>query len=47
VGTALISVLKQSLDADDAATERTVKDVTAYVADLAKGVRGARTGALP
>ncbi|MDX7949799.1 tryptophan synthase subunit alpha [Lichenihabitans sp. Uapishka_5] len=45
VGTALISVLKQSLDAEDAATARTVQDVTAYVADLAKGVRSIRKGA--
>ena len=45
VGTALISVLKQSLNADDAATERTVPDVAAYVADLAKGVRSVRKGA--
>ena len=45
VGTALISVLKQSLTADDAATERTVPDVAAYVADLAKGVRSVRKGA--
>ena len=45
VGTALISVLKQSLDADDAATERTVPDVAAYVADLATGVRSVRKGA--
>lgn len=45
VGTALISVLKQSLDADDAATERTIPDVSAYVADLAEGVRSVRKGA--
>jgi tryptophan synthase alpha chain len=45
VGTALIAVLKQSLDADDAATARTVPAVAAYVAELARGVRTARTGA--
>jgi tryptophan synthase alpha chain len=45
VGTALISVLKQSLGADDTATARTVPEVTAYVADLARGVHAARTGA--
>ncbi len=45
VGTALISVPKQSLDENDGATERTVPDITAYVADLARGVHGARTGA--
>ena len=44
VGTALISVLKDTLDADDAATERTVPAVSAYVADLARGVHGARKG---
>ena len=46
VGTALISVLKQSLDEADAATEATVPAVTAFVADLAQGVRQARTGVL-
>ncbi len=45
VGTALISVLKQSLDAEDAATERTVTDVAAYVAELAAGVHSVRKGA--
>lgn len=42
VGTALITVLKDSLDAQDAATDGTVQAVAAYVADLARGVRGAR-----
>ena len=42
VGTALITVLKDSLDAQDAATSGTVPAVAAYVADLARGVRGAR-----
>lgn len=42
VGTALVSVLKDSLDAADAATAETIPAVTAYVADLARGVRGAR-----
>ena len=42
VGTALISVLKGSLDQNDAATAETVPAVTAYVADLARGVRDAR-----
>ena len=42
VGTALVSVLKGSLDAADAATAETIPAVTAYVADLARGVRGAR-----
>ena len=46
VGTALISVLKNSLDADDRATDSTVPAVTAYVAELARGIRTARTGAL-
>ena len=42
VGTALISVLKDSLDKNDAATVDTVPAVTAYVAELARGVHGAR-----
>ncbi|MCW6507969.1 tryptophan synthase subunit alpha [Lichenifustis flavocetrariae] len=42
VGTALISVLKQSLDGNEAATDRTVPDVAAFVAELARGVRGAQ-----
>jgi tryptophan synthase alpha chain len=45
VGTALISVLKQSLEGD-AATPHTVGAVTSFVAELARGVRQARTGAL-
>ena len=42
VGTALISVLKSSLDSTDAATPDTVPAVNAFVADLARGVHGAR-----
>lgn len=45
VGTALIAILKDSLDAQDAATERTIPDVAAYVAGLAEGVRSVRKGA--
>ena len=44
VGTALISALAATLDADEAATERTVPAVTALVAELAQGVQGARKG---
>jgi tryptophan synthase alpha chain len=47
VGTALISVLKDTLDPEGAATERTVPAVAAYVADLARGVRSARKGPKP
>lgn len=46
VGTALISVLKDNLDMHDAVTNGTVPAVTAYVAELARGVREARTGVL-
>ena len=46
VGTALIAVLKDNLDASDGATETTVPAVAAFVAELARGVRAARTGAL-
>jgi tryptophan synthase alpha chain len=45
VGTALISVLKNTLDPQDGATDQTVPAVTAFVADLARGVRSARKGA--
>jgi tryptophan synthase alpha chain len=39
VGSALVNALKQSLDANDAATARTVPAVTDLVAELARGVR--------
>ncbi|HEX4556395.1 MAG TPA: tryptophan synthase subunit alpha [Xanthobacteraceae bacterium] len=42
VGSALIDVLKQSLDGNGKATARTVGAVTSLVADLAAGVRTAR-----
>lgn len=42
VGTSLISVLKDSLDRNDAATIDTIPAVTAFVAELARGVHGAR-----
>jgi tryptophan synthase alpha chain len=42
VGSALIDALKASLDSNDKATGRTVKAVTDLVAELAKGVKGAR-----
>jgi tryptophan synthase alpha chain len=42
VGSALVSAIKDSLDAQGNATERTVKAVTDLVAELAEGVRGAR-----
>jgi len=42
VGSALIEVLKQSLDKDGKATPATVKSVTDLVATLAAGVRSAR-----
>jgi tryptophan synthase alpha chain len=42
VGSALVSALKASLDRDDKATAKTVEAVTGLVAELAKGVRGAR-----
>jgi len=42
VGSALIDVLKKTLDADDKATAGTVAAVTEFVAQLAAGVRGAR-----
>jgi tryptophan synthase alpha chain len=39
VGSALVNALKQSLDANDAATARTVPAVTDLVGELARGVR--------
>jgi tryptophan synthase alpha chain len=41
VGSALVSVLKSSLDLNDKATEKTVSGVVDLVAALARGVRGA------
>ena len=45
VGTALIAVLKETLDEAEAATPATLPAVTAFVAELARGVRDARAGA--
>ena len=45
VGSALVNALKDSLDRNGKATARTVKAVTSLVAELAKGVRGAKRGA--
>src|SRR6266545_5756069 len=42
VGSALVNVLKGSLDRDDKATAKTVTVVINLVAELARGVRGAR-----
>jgi tryptophan synthase alpha chain len=42
VGSALVDVLKASLDKDNRATPKTIKAVTDLVAALADGVRGAR-----
>ena len=42
VGSALVNAVKDSLDKHGKATARTVKAVTALVAELAKGVRGAK-----
>ncbi len=44
VGSALVSVLKGSLDPNDKATEKTVSRVVDLVAALARGVRGASAG---
>jgi tryptophan synthase alpha chain len=44
-GTALVDVLRGSLDAEDRVTGRTVSAVTDLVASLAQGVRGARQAA--
>jgi tryptophan synthase alpha chain len=43
VGSALVSAVKDSLDKRGKATARTVKAVTKLVAELARGVRGARS----
>src|SRR5580765_5843048 len=45
VGSALVNVVKDSLDKNGKATARTVKAVTSLVVELAKGVRGAKRGA--
>jgi tryptophan synthase alpha chain len=42
IGSALVSAVKNSLDADARATKTTVPSVTGLVAELAAGVRGAR-----
>ncbi len=42
VGSALVGALKASLDQQDKATAKTVEAVTGLVAELARGVRGAR-----
>jgi tryptophan synthase alpha chain len=42
VGSALVSALKDTLDADGKATQRTAKAVTDLVASLAQGVRSAK-----
>jgi tryptophan synthase alpha chain len=42
VGSALIDALKASLDRNNKATRKTIKAVTDLVAELAKGVNGAR-----
>jgi tryptophan synthase alpha chain len=44
VGSALVSALKASLDGSDKATAKTVPSVANLVAELARGVRGARAG---
>jgi tryptophan synthase alpha chain len=43
VGSALVSALKASLDPDDKATAKTVSAVIDLVAELARGVRSARS----
>jgi tryptophan synthase alpha chain len=45
VGSALVNALKGSLDRDDKATAKTVTVVVNLVAELARGVRGARLAA--
>jgi tryptophan synthase alpha chain len=45
VGSALVSLLESTLDSDGKATEKTVVTVTDLVAGLARGVRGAASGA--
>ena len=44
VGSALVGAVKDSLDKKGKATARTVKAVATLVAELAKGVRGAKRG---
>jgi tryptophan synthase alpha chain len=44
VGSALVSALKASLDGSGKATAKTVPSVADLVAELARGVRGARAG---
>jgi tryptophan synthase alpha chain len=44
VGSALVSALKASLDGSGKATAKTVPSVANLVAELARGVRGARAG---
>jgi tryptophan synthase alpha chain len=44
VGSALVSALKASLDGSGKATAKTVTSVVNLVAELARGVRGARAG---
>jgi tryptophan synthase alpha chain len=44
VGSALVDAVKSTLDKKGKATGRTVKAVSGLVAELAKGVRGARNG---
>ena len=45
VGTAVVDVIRNSLDADNAATPRTVPAVAEIVASIAEGVRGGRQAA--
>jgi tryptophan synthase alpha chain len=45
VGTALVDVIRNSLDAESCATPKTVAAVAEIVASLAEGVRGARQAA--
>ena len=47
VGSALVSALKGTLDADGKATARTATAVINLVAELARGVRAAKCGAAP
>jgi tryptophan synthase alpha chain len=42
VGSALVGAVKDSLDKNGKATDKTVKAITSLVAELAKGVRGAK-----
>lgn len=47
VGSALVDVLRASLDATGKATEKSVKAVTDLAADIAKGIRSAASVAVP